>query len=126
VKLLTYLESRIGDELEAVITGVERFGIFCRGIELPAEGLVPIAALDRDDYFEHDQASISLVGRRTGKQYRLGDRVRVAIAHVDVDRRELDFTLVSGDAGRSSSRPPRKPPKERGGSSGPRKRGRKR
>ncbi|HUG90057.1 MAG TPA: VacB/RNase II family 3'-5' exoribonuclease [Planctomycetaceae bacterium] len=115
VKLLTYLEDRIGDELDAIITGVERFGIFCRGIELPAEGLVPIAALDRDDYFYHDPASISLTGRRTGKQYRLGDRVRVSIAHVDVDRRELDFALVEGPAPRRpNARSPRSgPPRER-------------
>ena len=125
VKLLTYLESRIGDELDAVITGVERFGIFCRGIELPAEGLVPIAALDRDDYFEHDQASISLVGRRTGKQYRLGDRVRVAIARVDVERRELDFTLISGGTRKGSGgsgQEHRKPARERRGTAKPRKR----
>ena len=95
VKLLTYMSERIGDELDAVITGVERFGIFCQGKKIPVEGLIHIAALDPDEYFDYDRTTHSLMGRRTGKQYRLGDRVRVTVAHVDVDRRELDFRLVT-------------------------------
>ena len=94
MKLLHYLESRIGDELDAIITGVERFGIFCRGTELPAEGLVHISTLAGNEIFDFDRASHSLVGRRSGETYRLGDRVRVSVAHVDVDRRELDMKLV--------------------------------
>ncbi|MCA9070942.1 MAG: RNB domain-containing ribonuclease, partial [Planctomycetaceae bacterium] len=94
VKLLTYMAERVGDELEAVITGVERYGIFCQGVEIPVEGLIHIAALDPNEYFDHDRNTFSLVGRRTGKQYRLGDRIRVEVAHVDIDRRELDFRLV--------------------------------
>lgn len=94
VKLLTYMAERVGEEMDAVITGVERFGIFCQGVEIPVEGLIHIAALDPEEYFDHDRTTFSLVGRRTGKTYRLGDRVRVTVAHVDVDRRELDFRLV--------------------------------
>lgn len=107
IKLLTYMSDRIGEELDAVITGVERFGLFCRGVELPVEGLVHITALDADEFFAHDRASISLVGRRTGRRYRLGDRVRVVVAHVDVDRRALDFRLVT------DSRPKRRPKQSR-------------
>ena len=95
VKLLTYMSERIGDELDAVITGVERFGIFCQGVEIPVEGLIHITALDPDEYFDYDRQTYSLLGRRRGKQYRLGDKVRVTVAHVDVDRRELDFRLVT-------------------------------
>lgn len=94
IKLLTYMAERVGDEMDAVITGVERFGIFCQGVEIPVEGLIHIAALDPNEYFDHDRTTFSLIGRRTGKTYRLGDRVRVQVAHVDVDRRELDFRLV--------------------------------
>jgi ribonuclease R len=94
-KLLTFMSERIGEELEAVITGVEQFGIFCQGVEIPVEGMVHISALDADDFFDYDAATFSLVGRRKGKQYRLGDRVRVSVAHVDVDRRQLDFRVVA-------------------------------
>ena len=94
VKLLTYMEGQIGEELDAVITGVERFGLFCRGIDMPAEGFVHITAVDPNDYFDYEAATMTLTGRRRGRIYRLGDNIRVTVAHVDVDRRELDFRIV--------------------------------
>lgn len=96
VKLLTYFKGRIGDEMEAVITGVESFGLFCQGVEIPVDGLIHIAALDSGEYYEHDADTYTLVGRRSGKTYRLGDRVTVVVAHVDVERRQLDFRLATG------------------------------
>ncbi len=93
LKLLNYLASRVGQEMDAVVTGVEAFGIFVQGIELPAEGLVTLEALPADTY-RYDRASHTLSGRRPGHAFRLGDRVRVAVAKVDVDRRTLDFRLV--------------------------------
>ena len=100
VKLLTFLSKKIGTEMDAVITGVEEFGFFCQGIELPAEGLVHVETLD-DDHYRYDSATHSLAGYRQGNRFRLGDVVRVTVAHVDVDRRELDFRL----AGRLSKSP---------------------
>jgi ribonuclease R len=107
VKLLTYMVDRIGDELDAVITGVERFGIFCQGMKIPVEGLIHITALDPHEYFDHDRDTFSLVGRRSGKTYRLGDRVRVTVAHVDVDRRELDFRISTSGGDKRPARPAR-------------------
>ena len=54
VKLLDYLSQRIGEEMDAVITGVEEFGLFAQGIELPAEGLVHVTSL-ADDYYSFDR-----------------------------------------------------------------------
>ncbi len=111
VKLLTYLEDKVGLEMTATITGVERFGFFCQGVEIPADGLVHITALDRDDYYDFDEATFSLVARRSGRRYRLGDRIRVKIAHVDVDRRGLDFAIVpEGKKGSKKQAEPRKQP----------------
>ncbi len=93
IKLLTYLEGRIGDEFDGVITGVADYGFFVRGTEMPAEGLVHIASL-QDDYYHFERRSHLLEGRREGNQFRLGDRVRVRVARVEMDRRELDFHLV--------------------------------
>jgi ribonuclease R len=106
VKLLTYMASRVGEELDAMITGVQDFGIFCQGVEIPAEGLVHVSALS-DDYYYYEAVSHSLIGRRSGRQLRLGDKVRVVVAHVDVDRRILDFRLaaVGGDGKPRSPRP---------------------
>ncbi|MFM7108543.1 MAG: ribonuclease R [Planctomycetaceae bacterium] len=104
LKLLLFLKSRTGEEMDAVVTGVEAFGIFVQGLEIPAEGLVPLDSLP-DDAWRYDRASHTLTGRRAGNTLRLGDRVRVAVARVDTDRRELDFRLVA--RGRRPAPPPR-------------------
>jgi ribonuclease R len=93
VKLLSFLSRRIGGHMEAVITGVEGFGLFAQGIELPAEGLIRVDSLS-DDYYRYDKKTHTLTGHRQGNTYRLGDIVEVEIAHVDVDRRELDFRVA--------------------------------
>jgi ribonuclease R len=94
VKLLNYMSQRIGEEMDAVITGVQNFGLFAQGLKLPAEGFVHVTALS-DDYYRYDAATHSLTGNRQGNTFRLGDRIRVAVARVDVDRRELDFRVVA-------------------------------
>ena len=108
VKLLDYLSSRIGLKLEAVVTGVEEFGLFVQGVELPAEGLVHVSSLS-DDFYRFDRASHTLAGYRSGNSYRLGDQVQVVVARVDVDRRELDFRIVArGKPAHTSNRPGKK------------------
>jgi ribonuclease R len=97
LKLLSYLSGRIGEEMDAVITGVESFGLFAQGVHLPAEGLIHADSL-QDDYYRYDRATHSLFGRRSDNQFRLGDVVRVAVARVDLERRELDFRLVGRGA----------------------------
>jgi ribonuclease R len=94
LKLLGYLSTRIGQAMDAVVTGVESFGLFVQGIPLPAEGLIHVTSL-MDDYYDYDKTTHTLAGRRAGNSYRLGDALRVEIAHVDLDRRELDFRLIS-------------------------------
>jgi ribonuclease R len=98
IKLLTHLEKRIGEEFHAIVVGVEDFGIFCRLVELPVEGLVHVTSL-ADDYYYLESGTHTLVGRGSGRRHRLGDRVSVRIAHVDVDRRELDLVLAGSVLG---------------------------
>jgi ribonuclease R len=93
LKLLHFLHDRIGTQMDGVVTGVENFGLFVQGIELPAEGLVRVDSLD-DDFYELDETTLTLAGRRAGNSFRLGDRVRVEVANVDLDRRELDFRYI--------------------------------
>ncbi len=93
IKLLTYLEKHVGENFHAVIVGVEDFGVFCRLVELPAEGLVHVTSLG-DDYFYLESETRTLIGRRSGRRHRLGDKVEVRIARVDIDRRELDLVLA--------------------------------
>lgn len=93
LKLLTYLSTRIGTEMDVIITGVADYGFFGQAEALPVEGLVHISTLT-NDYYYFDAASHSLTGRRTRRRYRLGDKVRVSVVRVDLQRRQLDFRIV--------------------------------
>lgn len=104
VKLLTLMAEKVGERFDAVITGVESFGLFAQGVELPAEGMIHVNAL-RDDYYDYDASTHSLVGRRAGNVLRLGDVIEVEIGHVDVDRRELDLRLVRRERGGRTPKP---------------------
>jgi ribonuclease R len=92
LKILTYLSGKLGEQLDAVITGVADYGFFAQAEKFPAEGLVHISSLV-DDYYWFDEASHTLEGKRTKRRFRLGDRVRVEVARVDVQRRMLDLRL---------------------------------
>lgn len=103
MKLLNYLSDKVGTEMDGVITGVEKFGVFIMGRDLPAEGFIHITALG-DDYFQFDRASHTIAGHRPGNVFRLGDAVRVAVANVDVDARELDFRYLGRAKGPGSAK----------------------
>ncbi|MCA9059925.1 MAG: RNB domain-containing ribonuclease, partial [Planctomycetaceae bacterium] len=93
IRLLRYMSTRIGEEMDAFITGVESFGLFCQGIEIPAEGLIHITALT-DDFYVFDSARRTLTGQNSKRILRLGDPIRVVIARVDIDRRQLDLRIA--------------------------------
>lgn len=105
IKLLRYLEDKVGEEMEAFITGVENFGMFCQGTKVPAEGLVHVSSL-ADDFYTYNQATRTLTGERTKAEYRLGDAVTVLIVNVDIDRRQLDLRIVSPPSKPGKRRPP--------------------
>ena len=84
-------------KMPAVITGVEEYGLFAQGTELPAEGFIHISSL-ADDYYRYDAATRSLEGRRE-RRFQLGDVIEVEVAHVNLERRELDFRLVASSGG---------------------------
>lgn len=113
IKMLRYMSERIGEEMDAFITGVESFGMFCQGIEIPAEGMIHLSAL-ADDFYVFDQATRRLTGSRTKREFRLGDPIRVVVAAVDIDRRMLDLRPVadSGTNKRRSAARPSRPPAE--------------
>jgi ribonuclease R len=103
LKLLTYLSERLGMELEVVITGVADYGFFGQAEKLPVEGMVHVSTLP-DDYYYYEEATHSLTGRRSGRCYRLGDKVHVTVVHVDLQRRQLDFRITRAP-GRRKGRP---------------------
>jgi ribonuclease R len=91
-KLLVHMNERLGTDLEAIITGVADYGFFAQAATLPVEGLVHISTLP-DDYYYFEEMSHSLVGQRTKRAFRLGDKVQVTVVRVDLQRRQLDFRI---------------------------------
>lgn len=87
-----YLSHFIGDTFVGAISAVTSFGVFIQLDHLFVEGLVHIAELG-DDYFHYDPVKHLIIGERTGKFYRLGDRLAVQVAKVNLDDRKIDFSL---------------------------------
>jgi ribonuclease R len=108
LRLLTYLSDRLGAEFDAVITGVADYGFFAQAEQLPVEGLVHVSTL-ADDYYAYDDEAHTLEGRRAKKRYRLGDRVRVAVVRVDLNRRQLDFRVIGAGPAEEPPARPRRP-----------------
>lgn len=93
LKLLNYMKDQVGEELVAVVTGVEEYGLFVQGVKIPAEGLLPVRSL-RDDHYKLDRDARRLAGFRTGNAFGLGDTLVVSVSSVDLERRELNFGYV--------------------------------
>ena len=93
LKLLHYLAGRRGETIDAVVVGVEKFGVICRGTRIPVESLVHVKELDGNEYFDFDRDELTLTGRRTGRSFRLGDPVQVKIVAVDLDERSIRFEM---------------------------------
>ena len=92
LKRAQLMTRRVGESFDAVVTGVTSFGLFVQPTTVFVEGLVPMAEL-RDDYYQYDELRAQLTGRRTGKTYRFGQRVRVKLAAANTEKRQLDFVL---------------------------------
>ncbi len=89
-----FMKDKLGEEFEGVISGVTAFGFFVELKDIFVEGLVRMTSL-HDDYYQYHEKRYALVGERTHKAFRIGDEVRVRIERVDVERRHIDFGLVS-------------------------------
>ena len=88
-----YMKDRVGETFTGSISGVTSFGAFVALDGVYVEGLVHVSDLG-NDYFHFDPARHQLLGERTRKRYRLGDRLRVKVVRVDLDTSRIDFTLA--------------------------------
>lgn len=91
-----FMRDRVGDVLEGSISGVTSFGVFVVMDEPFVEGLVRTDYLAPDDFYEYDEVACRLVGRRTGRAFALGNRVKVEILQVSVARRRIELRLADG------------------------------
>ena len=93
LKQAEYLSRQLGEIFEGVISGMLGFGFFVRLNDIGAEGMVRLASMD-DDYYNIDVNRYVIIGKRTGRKYHLGDKVRVQVANVSVELGQVDFRLI--------------------------------
>ncbi|MBD5356250.1 MAG: ribonuclease R [Bacteroides sp.] len=117
-KQVEFMQDRLGEIYDGVISGVTEWGLYVELDENKCEGLVPVRDL-ADDYYDFDEKNYCLVGRKYHNKYTLGDQVKVQVARADLDRKQLDFALIS-DTGNpnkplrdSKGKNPRHTPKDK-------------
>lgn len=105
-KQVEYMQGFLGEEFEGVISGVASFGFWVETVEQKCEGLVSINSLLEYDDFRHVESEYSLVGRRSGRQFRMGDKVRIKVVAANLAKRQLDYEWViassAGEEGQSA------------------------
>ena len=103
LKKVEYMQQHIGEVFDVVITDVTEFGIFVEIPDKAISGLIHISSLN--DYYTYDQKTNALIGERTGKIFKLGDKLRAKAVSVDKTKGQVDFILEEdGDNGRKGKR----------------------
>jgi len=97
-----YMQDKINEEFDGVISAVVSFGVFVALNEVFVEGLVHVTELGQD-YFHFDAARHQMMGERSGRRFRLGDKVRIRVVQVDIESSRIDFALVDDAAAAKSA-----------------------
>ena len=92
-KQVEFMSDKIGQVFGGIVSGVTEWGLYVELIANKCEGLLPVRDLD-DDFYELDEKNYCLIGKYNKRIYRLGDFVTVKIAHANLQRKQLDFTLI--------------------------------
>lgn len=93
-KQVEFMADRLGQEFDGTISGVTEFGLYVEVDENKCEGMIPMRTL-LDDYYEFDERNYCLIGRRTHRRYNLGDKVKIRVERANLERRQLDFSIIS-------------------------------
>lgn len=96
VMQVEYMQRHLGEEFDGIISGVIQYGMFIELNDLLVEGMIHVRDLN-DDYYTFDEKQYALIGERKGKQFRLGDSIKVKVAKVTPERRQIDFVLTEAD-----------------------------
>jgi ribonuclease R len=93
-KQVEYMQDYVGEEFDAVVSGVASFGFWAETVEHKCEGMVSIADLAQFDDFEMMEQEYALIGHNTRIRFRIGDKVRIRVAAANLDKRQIDFTII--------------------------------
>ena len=102
LKKAQYMFDKIGEEFEGIVSSITNFGLFIE-LENTVEGLVHISNMT-DDYYRFDERSMSMIGERTGRQFRIGDEVRIRVSNVVIEESSVDFEIVGMISNRRAER----------------------
>ncbi|MFZ2149801.1 MAG: ribonuclease R [Minisyncoccia bacterium] len=92
-KQVEYMSSRLGQVFNGAISGMTEWGIYVEEMETKCEGLVRMRDIE-DDFYVFNEKKLELVGQKKKKKYRLGDRVKIKVKGVDLERKTIDYVLV--------------------------------
>ncbi|HMJ48160.1 MAG TPA: ribonuclease R [Ferruginibacter sp.] len=104
-KQVEYMQQFLGDEFDAIISGVSAFGFWAETAEHKCEGLVSVRDLSEFDDFRLDEADYALVGLRTAKKFRMGDKVKIKVVAANLTKRQLDYEWVIDPIKKKKSQP---------------------
>ena len=93
-KQVEYMQNFLGEEFEGVISGVASFGFWVETVEHKCEGLVSLNSLLDFDDFRHVENDYCLVGQRSGRKFRMGDKVWIKVVAANLTKRQLDYEWV--------------------------------
>jgi ribonuclease R len=93
-KQVQYMKNYLGEDFEGVISGVASFGFWVETVEHKCEGLVSVNSLLEYDEFRHVESEYCLVGQRSGKKFRMGDKVTIKVVAANLTKRQLDYEWV--------------------------------
>ena len=97
-KQVEFLREYIGETFDGVVSGIAAFGVFVETVLHKCEGLVSIVSLSDYDEFRLVESEYSLVGRRSGRTFKMGDKLKIKVVAANLDKRQLDFEWVLGAA----------------------------
>jgi ribonuclease R len=101
-KKVKFMAERVGDDFDALIISTTKYGLFVELAELFIEGLAPIDTLPGDQYTYQENVR-KIVGKRTRREFSIGDKVRVVLDRVDDNERKLQFSILENDSKRPRS-----------------------
>lgn len=93
-KQVQYMKQFVGEEFDAIVSGVSKFGFWAETVDHLCEGLVSITSLAQYDSFKHSESDYALIGMRTGKKVTMGDKVRIKVIAANLDKKQLDYEWV--------------------------------
>ncbi len=102
LKKMQFMQDKVGNEYDGFISGVSTYGFFVELVDIFVEGMVHVSSLRRD-FYRYVEKEHALVGERSREIFRIGDRVKVRVASVSLEKKQIDFALINEGGNRGQT-----------------------